>query len=80
MYKGKFTYNGGEYTNKIHRDIYDKWTSQISLLVDEVKKYMMSDKENFDDRINDLVVKLNLDINKKISELSLGNLKKVGIF
>ena len=48
MYENRFVYNGGKYTNKVHEDVYDRWTNQMSLIADEIKKYMMSDKENFD--------------------------------
>ncbi len=36
-------------------------------------------KKDCNKRVNELVKRLNVDMNKKISELSLGNLKKVGV-
>lgn len=50
------------------------------LKVKEMIKYSESFyKKDCSKRVSELVDKLDLDINKKIEELSLGNLKKVGI-
>lgn len=62
----------GYLSSEIH--LYDE------LKVKEMIKYSESFyKKDCSKRVSELVNKLDIDINKKIEELSLGNLKKVGI-
>ncbi len=82
---GKIYINGQEITNKedYKRDI-GYLPSEINLYDDykvrDMLKYSASFyKENLEDRINYLTHKLQVPMDKKIEELSYGNLKKVGI-
>ncbi|MDD2519040.1 MAG: ABC transporter ATP-binding protein [Bacilli bacterium] len=84
--------SGEIYINKVINDKNDlKLKKMIGYLPDEVHLYddlTVSEmleysnsfyKRNYSKRIKYLVEKLNIDTTKKIEELSLGNLKKVGI-
>ncbi|MFA5604047.1 MAG: ABC transporter ATP-binding protein [Bacilli bacterium] len=84
--------SGEIYINKVINDKNDlKLKNMIGYLPDEVHLYddlsvnemlQYSNsfyKKDYSKRINYLVEKLNIDTTKKIEELSLGNLKKVGI-
>lgn len=82
---GKIYINGQEITNKedYKRDI-GYLPSEINLYDDykvrDMLKYSASFyKENLAERINYLTHKLQVPMDKKIEELSYGNLKKVGI-
>lgn len=69
--------------NNIKREI-GYLPSEIHLYEDLTVKQMFEYSESFykkdcSNKIKELVEKLEIDVNKKIDELSLGNLKKVGI-
>lgn len=47
MYDNKFDRNGGPKTNETHQRIYRLFLDEMSKIVDDVRKYMIDDKEKF---------------------------------